>query len=119
MNRALSLALLFITFLMNTDAQTPAELVELWDREHVTRILPSNVRHNDLKKYLDGLRKLGVRVDEVGRSFLNREIYQVEWGKGPIKVFLWSQMHGDESTATMAIFDILNFFDSDEYKQEK
>ncbi|HKP70239.1 MAG TPA: hypothetical protein VJV05_13210, partial [Pyrinomonadaceae bacterium] len=95
MNRALALALLFITFLMNIDAQTPTQLVELWDREHVTRIFPSNVRHKDLKKYLDDLRKLGLSVDEVGRSFSNREIYQVEFGKGPLKVFLWSQMHGD------------------------
>ena len=106
MNRALSLALLFITFLMNIQAQTPAELVELWDREHVTQILPSNVRHKDLKKYLDDLRKLGVRVDEVGRSYADREIYQMEFGKGPLKVFLWSQMHGDEPTATSALIDI-------------
>ena len=106
MDRALPLALLFITFLMNIQAQTPAELVALWDREHVTRLLPSNVRHSDLKKYLDDLRKLGVRVDEVGRSYGNREIYQMEFGKGPLKVFLWSQMHGDEPTATSALIDI-------------
>ena len=117
MNRALSLALLFITFLMNIDAQTPAELVELWDREHVTRILPSNVRHSDLKKYLDGLRKLDLRVDEVGRSFLNREIYQVEWGKGPIKVFLWSQMHGDEPTATSALIDMFTVLQKNKDKE--
>jgi hypothetical protein len=91
---------------MNTHAQTPAELAELWEREHVTNILPSNVRHKDLKKYLEGLKKLGVKVDEVGRSFANREIYQVEFGKGPLKVFLWSQMHGDEPTATSALIDM-------------
>jgi len=106
MNRVLPLTLLFIAFLMNIQAQTPAELVELWDREHVTRILPSNVRHADLKKYLEDLRKLGVRVDEVGRSYANREIYQMEFGTGPLKVFLWSQMHGDEPTATSALIDI-------------
>jgi hypothetical protein len=27
-----------------------------------------------------------------------------------VKVLLWSQMHGDESTATMALLDVLNFF---------
>jgi hypothetical protein len=91
---------------MNTIAQTPTELVEIWEREHVTNIFPSNVRHKDLQKYLDGLKKLGLKVDEVGRSYANREIYQVEFGKGPIKVFLWSQMHGDEPTATSALIDM-------------
>lgn len=106
MIRVLPLTLLFITFLMNIQAQTPAELADAWDREHVSHILPSNVRHNDLKKYLEHLRKAGLRVDEVGRSGANREIYQVEFGKGPLKVFLWSQMHGDEPTATSALIDM-------------
>jgi hypothetical protein len=30
-------------------------------------------------------------------------------GKGDVKVLLWSQMHGDEPTATMALLDMLNF----------
>ena len=29
-------------------------------------------------------------------------------------MFLWSQMHGDESTATMALFDIINFLSADD-----
>jgi hypothetical protein len=91
---------------MNTIAQTPSELVEIWEREHVTTIFPSNVRHKDLQKYLEGLKKIGVKVDEVGRSYANREIYQVEFGTGPLKVFLWSQMHGDEPTATSALIDM-------------
>src|SRR5688572_3930341 len=103
MVRALCLPILFITFLMNTQAQTPAELADLWEREHLTRIFPSNVRHKDLRKYLDELKKLGVKIEEVGRSYANREIYQMEFGSGPIKVFLWSQMHGDEPTATSAL----------------
>ena len=106
MRSLLLLSLLSITFLMNTIAQTPSELVEIWDREHVTTIFPSNVRHKDLQKYLEGLKKIGLKVDEVGRSFAGREIYQVEFGKGPVKVFLWSQMHGDEPTATSALIDM-------------
>ena len=78
----------------------------MWEKEHVTTIFPSNVRHKDLQKYLEGLKKLGIKVDEVGRSYANRAIYQAEFGKGPLKVFLWSQMHGDEPTATSALIDI-------------
>ena len=107
MKSAVVFSLLFLTTLfMNTNAQSPSELVEMWEREHVTTIFPSNVRHKDLKKYLDGLKKIGVKVDEVGRSYANREIYQVEFGRGPLKVFLWSQMHGDEPTATSALIDM-------------
>ena len=107
MKSAVFFSLLSITtLLMNTYAQTPPELVEIWEKEHVTTILPSNVRHKDLQKYLEGLKKLGLKVDEVGRSYANREIYQVEFGKGPLKVFLWSQMHGDEPTATSALIDM-------------
>lgn len=87
-------------------AQSPAELAEIWEIEHVSKILPSNVRHKDLKVYLDGLKNAGLKVEEVGRSVANKEIYQIEFGKGPLKVFLWSQMHGDEPTATSALIDL-------------
>ena len=52
----------------------------------------------------------GTPVEEVGRSYAGREIYQMEWGKGPLKIFMWSQMHGDEPTATAALFDVFEYF---------
>ncbi len=97
-------------------AQTPAALAEIWDREHVTNLLPSDVRHRDLKDHLDGLKKAGVRVTEVGRSVAGREIYQVEFGRGPLKVFLWSQMHGDEPTATSALIDLFSILQKNREK---
>ncbi|QEC53535.1 zinc carboxypeptidase [Anseongella ginsenosidimutans] len=51
------------------------------------------------------------RVEELGKSVEQRAIYQLTYGKGPVKVMLWSQMHGDESTATMALFDLFNFLE--------
>ncbi|MCU0406861.1 MAG: hypothetical protein MUE64_07820, partial [Ignavibacteriaceae bacterium] len=53
------------------------------------------------------------KVDKVGKSVEGRDIYLISLGSGKTKVFLWSQMHGDEPTATAALFDIFNFF-SDE-----
>jgi hypothetical protein len=38
-----------------------------------------------------------------------RELRAVTFGQGPTSVLLWSQMHGDESTATMALADVLRF----------
>ncbi len=91
---------------ITTFAQTPAEFAEIWDKEHISHIQPSDVRHKDLLKYLERLKKHGIQMTEVGRSVQNREIFQLEWGNGPLKVFLWSQMHGDEPTATSALVDI-------------
>ncbi|MEP7149403.1 MAG: M14 family zinc carboxypeptidase [Acidobacteriota bacterium] len=118
MKFAFFFSLLSITTLsMNTNAQTPSELVAIWEKEHGTTIQPSNVRHKDLKKYLDGLKKLGLTVEEVGRSVANREIYQIEFGKGPLRVFLWSQMHGDEPTATSALIDMFTVLQKNRDKE--
>lgn len=46
----------------------------------------------------------------LGQSIEGRDIYQIKVGEGPTRILLWSQMHGNEPTATMAIFDLLNFF---------
>jgi hypothetical protein len=51
-------------------------------------------------------------IRSVGESFEGREIQMLKIGTGPRKVLLWTQMHGDEPTATMASFDIFNFFES-------
>ncbi|WP_185852762.1 M14 family zinc carboxypeptidase [Blattabacterium cuenoti] len=46
----------------------------------------------------------------VGTSIENRKIFKIQWGSGTYKVFIWSQMHGNETTGTKAMFDILHFF---------
>ena len=76
---------LLLIFPMTILTQTAAEFADIWDKQHVTRLMPSDVRHKDLQKYLDSLKKIGVKVEEVGRSYQNREIYQAEFGKGPLK----------------------------------
>jgi hypothetical protein len=50
-----------------------------------------------------------LRTAEIGRSVRGRELRSVTFGQGPTTVLLWSQMHGDESTATMALADIFRF----------
>lgn len=48
-----------------------------------------------------------VIVEEIGRSHQNRPINSITLGKGGIKIMAWTQMHGDEPTATAAVFDLL------------
>ncbi len=47
---------------------------------------------------------------EIGTSHENRPILRFSLGRGNKKVLLWSQMHGNEPTASMAILDIFNYF---------
>ncbi|WP_299158013.1 M14 family zinc carboxypeptidase [uncultured Tenacibaculum sp.] len=45
----------------------------------------------------------------IGQSEEGRDIYQLKLGSGKRKILIWSQMHGNESTGTKAVFDFLNF----------
>lgn len=51
-------------------------------------------------------------VRELGKTEEGRPIHEVKWGEGPIQVIAWSQMHGDEATATMALADIFALLSS-------
>lgn len=67
----------------------------------------------------DFSQKKNFKVTKVGESIEGRPLQLISAGEGDVDIFLWSQMHGDESTATMAIFDILNFLDSEAFLEEK
>jgi len=56
--------------------------------------------------------ELKFRVRTIGKSVEDRPIKSVVMGTGPIKVMMWSQMHGNESTTTKAVLDLINFLDS-------
>ena len=101
---------ILIVSVMNAFTQTPNDLAEIWDKNHISKLFPSDLRQKDVKNYLEKLKKLGIKVEEVGRSGGGREIYQAEFGRGPLKIFMWSQMHGDEPTATSALIDMLAYF---------
>lgn len=48
------------------------------------------------------------RFHQLGQSVLANPVWQIDIGSGPVKVLAWSQMHGDEPTATAALMDLLN-----------
>jgi hypothetical protein len=58
------------------------------------------------------LKKLSVEI--IGKSVLGKPIYKYVVGAGINRVFMWSQMHGNESTTTKAVFDFLNVLHSNE-----
>jgi hypothetical protein len=54
--------------------------------------------------------KKGVAI--IGESVLGKPIYSHQIGSGKTKIFLWSQMHGNESTTTKALFDFINLLNN-------
>lgn len=50
----------------------------------------------------------GNHLSIIGESVSKNPIYRYKIGQGKIKILLWSQMHGNESTTTKALFDFLN-----------
>ena len=65
-------------------------------------ILPILKRHNTDNQ-----------LKHVGNSVQQKPIYTYQIGTGETKIFLWSQMHGNESTTTKALLDFINFLNSD------
>lgn len=50
-------------------------------------------------------------IKEIGRSVNNEKIVSYSIGTGNVRLLFWSQMHGNESTSTKALFDLFNFFE--------
>jgi hypothetical protein len=85
------------------------DLIENYQVFEEKRIKNRFFKHTDLLKILNKLKKNSdFNVNETGLSTNGRSINLITWGKGPKKVLLWSQMHGDEATATMSLADLLN-----------
>ncbi|MDT0551911.1 M14 family zinc carboxypeptidase [Urechidicola vernalis] len=54
------------------------------------------------------------KVEKLGDSVRGIPIYKIKIGSGKKRILIWSQMHGNESTGTKAVFDLFNFFGNPE-----
>ncbi|MFT7898944.1 M14 family zinc carboxypeptidase [Tenacibaculum ascidiaceicola] len=63
----------------------------------------------DIEPLYLGLQNSGIQTKIIGQSEEGRAIYQLKLGKGKKRILVWSQMHGNESTGTKAVFDFLKF----------
>jgi len=59
------------------------------------------------------------KVTVFAASVLGKPIYVYQNGTGKIRVMMWSQMHGNESTTTKAVLDFFNFLDSEKGEELK
>ncbi len=102
------------------ESDITASLYETYDQYKEPLLDKRRIKHADVQVLINQHRKdAGLTVQKVGTSIEGRDLTLLSLGSGPTDVFLWSQMHGNEPTATQAIFDILNFFNSNDFKDEK
>jgi hypothetical protein len=93
-------------------AIAPQELARIWDAEHVSPPLPPLMDHGEVVRRLDEVVSAApdlFTLEKIGESIEGRSINHVTAGNGPTGVLLWSQMHGDEATATAALFDFFDY----------
>lgn len=107
----------FFLFIMSVspalaqDAALARQLYNAHPSFQETTLTHRRFKHSDIQPLLDRVAQKGkgITVEPIGESTEKRVIRKVQAGTGPTPVLLWSQMHGDEATATMALFDIFNF----------
>lgn len=64
------------------------------------------VTHGQIQEVLRPLPDI-FTVRQIGTSVEGRSIESITFGRGAIKILMWSQMHGNESTTTKAVFDLI------------
>ncbi len=116
--------LLSAVFLLVCNVQAQDELTsklyETYDDYKESSIGKRRIKHADIQPLIEKFKaNPKFEVQKVGGSIQGRDLHLISIGSGDSNIFLWSQMHGDEPTATQAIFDILNFLDAPEFKEEK
>ena len=67
-----------------------------------------------LEKY-----KKQFEISVIGTSELGKKISMIKIGTGKNVILAWSQMHGNESTTTKSIFDLLKFFSEKKHFQKE
>lgn len=84
-------------------------LKEIYSQQKEENLFGKWIVFEDIQK-LFSKHEASFDIEKIGTSELGKPIYQFKIGKGKKKVLLWSQMHGNESTGTKALFDLFNCF---------
>jgi len=108
------LSTLFLATLLPLAAHsfTPQELWQDWPEERFETAVAPCLRHAQLMESLQALESRfpdSLQIEAVGESFLGRSIRMITLGRGERKILLWSQMHGDEPSATPTLLDIAHY----------
>ncbi len=104
--------ILLLAAFLSTSAPAPRALWDAWPARRVVETPAGCLKPADLAARLQAFaanHPERVRVEEIGRSVEGRPIQLFSVGTGPRAVLLWSQMHGDEPSATPALLDVADY----------
>lgn len=95
------------TFVVNRNTM---EITD-WYRNNFEKAIAG--RYINLERITPLLQKYSsaMEITYTGKSEDGRKIPVIKLGDGKETILAWSQMHGNESTTTKALFDLLKFFD--------
>ncbi|WP_411358212.1 M14 family metallopeptidase [Pseudidiomarina salilacus] len=86
-----------------------------YDHELLPGLDKQQIRFADIEPLIKRVQRSDIiTTEQVGSSYEERPIYRFKVGSGDTVVFMWSQMHGNESTATPALFDLMHKIETDE-----
>jgi hypothetical protein len=88
---------------------TIAFLETIFKEKKETSLCGKWIRFKDIKNLFEKYEAI-FEVTQIGTSEKETPIYTLKIGAGEKKVLIWSQMHGNESTGTKALFDLFNCF---------
>lgn len=97
---------------------SPIFLKDWYQSNFESSIKGRRVLFDDIKDLIENLPDI-FEKEILGYSENNIPIYKVSIGKGSKRILSWSQMHGNESTGTKALFDLFKFFASKEHEALK
>ena len=83
------------------------ENIEKWyARNYVSNLYGLRILYNDISPLIKSLK---FKNELLGYSTNGIPIHKIKIGNGPKRILIWSQMHGNESTGTKALFDLFKF----------
>jgi hypothetical protein len=111
--KSVTLSLVFTAFSFGQQLSSfTEELFNEYSKYEVEGFSNMKVEPDFLQKQIDLITDKAPGLFEIqllGHSVEDRPIRMVSIGSGDIDVLMWSQMHGNESTATRSIVDLLSF----------
>lgn len=97
---------------MSAQAFTPEDLWGVWPGSRLVTTAAPCLSHTQLMQSMQVLESWypeKVKLAQIGESYLGKPIKMLSLGNGKRKLLLWSQMHGDEPSATPALLDVANY----------
>lgn len=94
---------------MKLDTLDFTQLLEDYSQFKVSSLRGRYLKEEDLIKEFKAISHK-FKINNEGYSEEDRIISSFHLGQGSRKILIWSQMHGNETTTTKAVLDLLNFF---------